>query len=428
MAPELTGKASKSNYSQKVDMYTLGVILFEMTHRPFETVMERNKTIIALRLPETIIPEGMLSDPSHHKTVQILKWLLNHDMSKRPSAAELLASDLVPSAPLEAKEVQETLRHVLANPQSKLYKHLVARCLQQESDSTLELTYHWDLISINSRFEYVKCKVINLFKRHGAIEVDTPILTPLPKNYNRPNPVKLMTHSGGVVVLPSELRAPFARYIANSDKNIIRRYSVDRVYKEKKVFNFHPKQTFECAFDIITPSSPGNSLIDAELIQVAFSITNEIPRLKENNIYIRINHTTLLKAILMFCNVPEAKYIDLFGIFMDFIEGKLKRFQLSPEIYKLNLPSKTSVPALVDLLTVDVGLGVRGSAEGPLKSVLKARNNEEAASLARKAIDELEEIVHLVKSFGVTCTIRLCPGKYLSYKLITFTRIWILIS
>lgn len=86
----------------------------------------------------------------------MIKWLLNHDQNRRPSAEELLASDLLPPARLEDNELQEMLRHVLANPQSKIYKHLVARCLTQHSDTVLELTYHFGLVQTNSKLELVK--------------------------------------------------------------------------------------------------------------------------------------------------------------------------------------------------------------------------------------------------------------------------------
>lgn len=88
--------------------------------------------------------------------LQVIKWLLNHDQSKRPAAEELLASDLLPPARLEDNELQEMLRHVLANPQSKSYKHLVARCLAQQSDTILELTYHLGLVHSNAKLEFVK--------------------------------------------------------------------------------------------------------------------------------------------------------------------------------------------------------------------------------------------------------------------------------
>lgn len=71
VAPELTGNASKSVYNQKVDMYTLGVILFEMCQPPFDTSMERAQTIMALRNPSIVIPESMLQDTKYEKTVKV---------------------------------------------------------------------------------------------------------------------------------------------------------------------------------------------------------------------------------------------------------------------------------------------------------------------------------------------------------------------
>lgn len=84
---------------------------------------------------------------------------MNHDQTLRPTTEELLSSDLLPPAPLEDSELQEMLRHVLANPQSKTYKSLVARSLNQQSDAVLELTYHLGFVQINRKLEYVKVSV-----------------------------------------------------------------------------------------------------------------------------------------------------------------------------------------------------------------------------------------------------------------------------
>lgn len=71
VAPELTGNASKSVYNQKVDMYTLGIILFEMVQPPFDTSMERAQTIMALRSANIVIPEKMLVDGKNEKTIKV---------------------------------------------------------------------------------------------------------------------------------------------------------------------------------------------------------------------------------------------------------------------------------------------------------------------------------------------------------------------
>lgn len=227
---------------------------------PFETGMERITTLGALRTPNVVIPEYMESDASYSRIVKILKWILNHNQNKRPTTDELLASDLFPPANLEDDDVQETLKHILANPQSKMYKHLVARCLTQESDTVLELTYHLGLVQMNPRLERVKSKITSLFRKHGGVEVVTPLLSPYVKT-SRNSVVRLMTHSGSVVYLPHDLRVPFIKHIALSGTTAIRRYSVGRVYREKKVFNFHPKQMYECAFDIVTPTSDGSEFL-----------------------------------------------------------------------------------------------------------------------------------------------------------------------
>ncbi|XP_013102234.2 eIF-2-alpha kinase GCN2 [Stomoxys calcitrans] len=431
VAPELTGNASKSTYSQKVDMYTLGIILFEMCHCPFSTGMERAETIINLRSPAIVIPEYMLQNSKNEKTIKLVRWLLNHDPSQRPTAEELLASDLLPPAQLEASELQEMLKNALANPQSKAYKHIVARCLQQESDEILEHTYHlggsramksWNtpivldsLVTLSPLIEFVKGKVVALFRKHGAIEVDTPLMSPLTKHTNHwVNPVKLMTHSGCVVVLPSDLRTEFARHIAMSGVNMIRRYCVDRVYREEKVFNFHPKQNYECAFDIISPHSASH-LVDAELLSLAYEIAAEIPNPREKNIMIRMNHTNLLKAILLYCNVPKAMYGDLFGSILDFIEGRISKFQFHSIVNAIMEKSRTSASAVLDLLLANFHMSGKNSADdSSLRSLVRGKG--EAASLAKGALREMESIVLLAQSLGVKCPIHIFAGLPISYE------------
>ena len=49
VAPELRNAKSRIKFSQKVDMYSLGVILFEMFYRPVETGMERVMVLSDIR-------------------------------------------------------------------------------------------------------------------------------------------------------------------------------------------------------------------------------------------------------------------------------------------------------------------------------------------------------------------------------------------
>jgi eukaryotic translation initiation factor 2-alpha kinase 4 len=345
VAPELSGKASKSTYNQKVDLYSLGIIFFEMCSPPLHTGMERIKTIASVRLPEVNLPKELEQDEKQKNEVQLLKWLLDHNPNKRPTSEELLQSELVPPAKLEAYELQEMLRHVLANPQSRGYKHLISRCLAQESDIVCQLTYHMGLVPISSLFENVKNKVVQIFRKHGGIDVSTPLLTPFTRATSLDSSVKLMCHSGSVVTLPHDLRQPFLRHVALNGLTFLRRYSIGRIYREKKVFNFHPKQAFECAFDIVTPTR-GHFLVDAELLAVANEIINEFGVLRQKNISFRINHTSLIRAIFLYYSVPKDKYKTILTLVGDYLERKISKLNIKDMIKSL-LPGKDQIVELL---------------------------------------------------------------------------------
>lgn len=395
-APELSGKASKSTYNQKVDLYSLGIIFFEMCTTPLTTGMERIKTIAALRTPEVILPQTMLEDEKCQNEVKLLRWLLDHNPAQRPTSEELLQSELVPPARLEANELQEMLRHVLANPQSRAYKHLIARCLAQESNTVGELTYHLGMVPVSSLFENVKNKIIQVLRNHGAIDVSTPLLTPYTKANSIETTVRLMTHSGSVVTLPTDLRQPFLRYVATNGVTCLRRYSIGRVWHEKKVFNFHPKQNFECAFDIVSPNR-GHFLVDAELLAVADEIIREFATLNEKNITFRINHTSLLRAIFLYYSVPKDKYQCLLALVSDYLDGKLSRFQVQSSVQSL-LQNPQMVNSLVDLLLI-TDCSIKNVNSSLLKILIKGRG--EATALAKGAIRELEAVINLSQAMGV---------------------------
>lgn len=138
VAPELMGDASKTVYTLKVDMYSLGVIFFEMCNSsPFETAMERISTIQTLRTPEIVFPENFTNENQK----AIIRWLLNHDPDKRPTSEVLLSSSLMPGPPIELAEMNDIFQRVLSNPESKGYKSLIQQCMNQEYNSTIGKNY-----------------------------------------------------------------------------------------------------------------------------------------------------------------------------------------------------------------------------------------------------------------------------------------------
>lgn len=69
-APELSHSAWKSIYGCKVDIYSFGIIFFEMCHPPFDTHMERCEVLGKLREPSPIFPD-LFKDRKYMKQSQV---------------------------------------------------------------------------------------------------------------------------------------------------------------------------------------------------------------------------------------------------------------------------------------------------------------------------------------------------------------------
>ena len=72
---------------------------------------------------------------------------------------------------------------------------------------------------------------------------------------------------------------PFARYVAHNCVLNLKRYSIERVYRQLRAQSLHPREVIECAFDIVTTAR--NSVVpDAELLTVVEQVINQFPVLQ----------------------------------------------------------------------------------------------------------------------------------------------------
>lgn len=412
-APELSLKVAKAIYNQKVDIYSLGIILFEMCYKPSYTGTERIKVLEKLRSREIILPPEFTDDKMRHQ-VHLLRWLLNHDPSLRPTSEELLTSEYLPPPELEETNMQEMVRHTLSNRQSKAYKYLIDSCLAQEVTPVEDFTYDVNLSlrrcsncpapKVQFLQENVKSKVIKVFQRHGGVYLGSPLLMPKSsQSYNYIDScVKLMTRTGSVVSLPHDLRAPFARYVARNNIMHVRRYAIERVYREKKVLGSHPTEFYECAFDIISPT-PGYLMHEAELISIVCEIANEIPQLRSRNFAVRLNHTSLLQAILMYCGIEREKYHGIYSILSDTRDGEISKFQLRTHLTSLCLTDQ-AVETLFNLLETECSITKIASA---LTNITRRKGNE--AILAKESLKELEIVIANAEALGMKWPVVVVP-------------------
>jgi len=78
-----------SVYDEKTDIYSLGIILFELCHPPFITMMERVTSISTLR--QQRIPLSWPSDPTYSQLAPLIISMLSPHPKERPTAAEIVS-------------------------------------------------------------------------------------------------------------------------------------------------------------------------------------------------------------------------------------------------------------------------------------------------------------------------------------------------
>ncbi|XP_030069540.1 eIF-2-alpha kinase GCN2 [Microcaecilia unicolor] len=398
VSPEVQGNA-KASYNQKVDLFSLGIIFFEMSYRAMNTASERISVVSQLRQPSIIFPEDF--DPvKKEKQRLVITWLLNHDPALRPTATELLKSEHLPPPQLEESELHEVLHHTLANVDGKAYRTMVNQMFSQRISPAMDYIYDSDLqkgsSAVHARIlQYVSESVCRIFKRHGAVKLHTPLLMPQNRKlYENNEAACFMDHSGMLAILPYDLRIPFARFVARNNISNLKRYCIERVFRSRRLDRSHPKELLECAFDIVTSCT--NSLLPmAETIYSITEIIQEFPVLQERNYNIYLNHTSLLKAILLYCGVPEDKLTQTYNFLYDAMTEKLTRREVEAKLCNLPL-SSTNLARLYRLLEQK---GDIQDLSPMLNSLIRQKIG--VSQLIKHGMKELEEVVNLLKRMGV---------------------------
>ncbi|CAF4986718.1 unnamed protein product, partial [Rotaria socialis] len=81
---------NRQPYNQKVDIYAMGIILFELLY-PFSTQMERMQELANVRLQTPLFPKDFEIDGNNRNQLicRLIRWLLSHSSHDRPRASEL---------------------------------------------------------------------------------------------------------------------------------------------------------------------------------------------------------------------------------------------------------------------------------------------------------------------------------------------------
>lgn len=313
VAPELRS-GSGVTYNDKVDMYSLGIMFFEMCE-PFGTAMERIRALQAIREKEHELPPAFLPNGPKAAQGKLIECLISQKPSERPSSTELLRGNILP-----VKIEDETIRQALSglsDPRSPYHQKMMSALFSHDQASSSRVkALAWDAKdqATNDATSRLRMRTVvkgileSVFRRHGAEEVRRESVFPRSGYYSYANVVQLLDASGNLIQLPYDLTLPFARQLARKELSLRHVYTFDRVYRDA-FSGGPPRANEEVDFDIVSlAGSDDMALDDAEIVKVLDEVTDELPNLKSSgNICFHINHANVLDAILEFCRVPAAQ-------------------------------------------------------------------------------------------------------------------------
>ena len=261
--------------------------------------MERINAMRAARSRAIILP-GLFDERRFQREAGLIQALLAHKPDDRPSASEL--ASMLP--PVVSKEYINDSLKLLDSDQ--IYKKAVLKKLFSASGGIAEYTFDAVDLQQTSNVEERSAKaelvemLISIFRKHGAIERDVPVLIPVNRAYDESTRVvKLLDQFGNVLQLPFDAQVPLARSLARGVMLSPRTYVIRRMFSAS---DRAPAGRLEASFDICPIGHPRDL---AELIHVAQEVLLKFPRLTSTHHSVRIGHADLLVAIFDAIKVPQ---------------------------------------------------------------------------------------------------------------------------
>lgn len=298
-------EVASGNYDEKVDMYSLGVIFFEMCY-PLGTGMERAQTLNNLRLVTVEFPSNFV-DLKYKTERKIIKLLLDHDSKKRPGASEVLQSGMLP-VEHQDQVIREALKS-LADPSSPWQQQVRETLFDQPYSLAKDILFDKNAhdSKINSSdfmlVDNVLRQIFKMFDRHGAVQDYTSCL-PLPKSPLQEGDFvyQVLDRNGSVLTLPYDLVLPMARFLSRNQVFLTKVYRHQYVYRPGLRGSGVPEKYSAVNFDIVTRNATGRVFDDAESLKAVSEILQLLPcfQSKSSQKAIFINHCDILNAVLSF--------------------------------------------------------------------------------------------------------------------------------
>ncbi|CAL5871831.1 uncharacterized protein PFLUO_LOCUS6084 [Penicillium psychrofluorescens] len=402
VAPEMKSGFS-GHYNEKVDMFSLGVIFFEMC-QPLPTNMERDHTLRAIREKNHVLP-ATFQDSEKAVQGQIIESLLSHSPEERPSASDLLRGGKIPLQ-VEEETFRRAIVHLLSDPNSPDYKKILSAIFSQSPKKFEDIAWDMDSHSAPAANELlvqglVKKKLTSIFRRHGAVESPRQTLFPRSQHYSG-GAVRLLDSAGNLLQLPFDLTVPNARAIPRQDPSLEKTFAFGTVYRES-THGSEPRSHREVDFDIVSYNTLDLALKEAEVMKVLDEVLEEFPPLRSAPMCFLVNHSDLLQLIMEFCRITPSQIPLVKEVISKLNVGKWTMQKIRSELRSPAIGVAST--SLDDLARFDF----RDSPKGTQRKLQTIMEGTEFAERIAPIFARLNVLMTYIQCFGVKTKVYINP-------------------
>ncbi|EYC20507.1 hypothetical protein Y032_0021g248 [Ancylostoma ceylanicum] len=318
MAPELNDVTNTKPYTAKIDVYSTGIVFFEMVYRSVTTGMGRitiiNDLKHSLMFPDDF-GEGFSAVQVKH-VKQLIKWMMDPVADKRPTVEELMRDDHIPLVDDEDKQFKKIFTQAIKN-RNRTYHWMLDAISKQEHPAARTYCFDQDICkeefacARDGYIDRLKGDLSSILQMHTFVPLNTHLLVPKSQNAQeccksmRSKPAVLVDSQGYAVMLPMDLRQNFVRFCARNSINRTKRYVFDRVFaKNDTKEGVHPSEIWECSIDTVGLATCASTLT-ADLLTLVTEIASKI--LSGYKCTLRIGHLNLIDAVLKQAGISADK-------------------------------------------------------------------------------------------------------------------------
>ncbi|KAI0182924.1 histidyl-tRNA mitochondrial precursor [Xylaria flabelliformis] len=240
------------------------------------------------------------------------------------------------------------------------------------------------------------------FTRHGGVQLDTPVFelkNILSGKYGEDSKLiyELADQGGEDLALRYDLTVPFARWLAMTGTQQIKRYHIAKVYRRDQpaIARGRMREFYQCDFDIAGQYDP--MIPDAEILRIVYEVFSSLGLAKD--VTLKLNHRKILDGLFAVAGVPDDK-IRTISSAVDKLD-KLSREEVKAEMIEKGLEGSVAdeilewtkyngdIPKIIELLKKDEKMFANEKIKKGIEEMSLLHNYLDAFQIADQVVFDL---------------------------------------